>query len=115
MVELLRSSGVDADGPDVLVEQLVVDHFSIFTLDVVVTSTILHDEHERLVFVLLEVMAVVVQDVHFVKHTVSCLDQELLSILKQVDFVDLLLLLATQLHALKERIHRWDHDGRVRG
>ena len=46
MVELLRSSGVDADGPDVLVEQLVVDHFSILTLDVVVTPTILHDEHE---------------------------------------------------------------------
>ena len=46
VVELLRPSGVDADGPDVLVEQLVVDHFSILTLDVVVASTILHDEHE---------------------------------------------------------------------
>lgn len=65
----LSPLSVDADGFDKLINEVVVDDLGVFGLDQVFSLTILHDEDEGLVrLVLLEVVLIVEQDVQLVDH-----------------------------------------------
>ena len=51
MMIVLSAPCVYADCSNVLIEELEIDHFGIFALNVVFPATVLYDENERLVLV----------------------------------------------------------------
>ena len=111
MVIVLAALRVDADRPHVLINQLIVDNFSIFTLNQVCSSLVFYDEDERSVFVLVKAMTVVVDNVDFVKNLVMGLEEKLLAVLKQVHFRNLYSSLSTAHHLVVNAVQRWQEDG----
>jgi len=82
MVIVLAAFCVDTDRPHVLIDELIVDNFSIFTLNQVCPSLVLYDEDERSILVLGEAMAIVVDDIDFVKNLVMGSKEKLLAVFK---------------------------------
>ena len=89
MVQVLGSPGVDANGTDELVQNLIFNHLCILTLDEVLSIRVLHDKDERLILVLHVPMSHIVDDFKFVQDAVCGLDQELFTIFKDVHLVDI--------------------------
>lgn len=114
MVESLCTFGVDANSTDVLVQKLIVNLFSVLTLDVVLAATVREGKGEiGVFFVVNKAMAVVADDVELVEHTVLGLEQELVAALVQVNLSHISHGHSTTLEPIVKSIRRWQEDGRV--
>ncbi len=98
MVIVLAFLSLDTDRPQVLVDELVVENFGIFTLNFVLSSMVLYDENNRPITCVFKVVSVVVDDIDFVNNFVVGAEEKLLAIFEQEHFRDRFLSLPASFH-----------------
>ena len=107
MVDIPASLGVNTDGPYDTIDKIVVQVNCILVRDAKSSLSICEEENQLILLSIFKVMLIIVDNIYLVKNPTVSFNQQLLTILINIDLLDHQLTKIPGLSILKQANKRW--------